>query len=354
MKLSYIILLVASLALASCSSRTPLLQKIAVDRPTLSIALISKDTPIPVRAPAIDPTLTASPIPKYTQKPATTVSEKELERIEARTPSSTPAPTITSKPTPAVSDNPPSTSDPYDQILLSPDKRFVAKLYNEYVYHTGRPTIEISDNTGSLLWTIPFQGEMPTGDPHPYLSLYKWSSDSSSLYFYNAFSFDGYYTLWDGLDLQLIRIATGKAERVLPGKGLMAFAFSPGEQYVAYTRDQDQPRRLIVRNLTNDSESMAKIDLKSDNYTQAGWISSSPNGDKILFHTENQERIQAILLDVDSMKQQLLLEFWGEEYWFSGWSENGVMYLHSPDNEVINIDVTTGITTTIGTATPVP
>ncbi|MBN1149549.1 MAG: hypothetical protein JXA78_19970, partial [Anaerolineales bacterium] len=197
---------------------------------------------------------TPTQIPSSALTNTTRPTEQETTTFS---PTSKPTLTLTASNTAntAVSKMPSPTPDPYDKILLSPDGRYVAKLYSEYNYITGRPTIEVLDNSGSLLWTIPYQRVMPTGDPHPYLRMHEWSSDSLTLYFYYAFHYDGVYTLWDGFDLQSIQVTTGRIQHIVPGAGLMAFAFSPNEQYVAYTRNQDQPRCLIVRNLANGGES---------------------------------------------------------------------------------------------------
>jgi len=299
----------------------------------------------------------ATPSPAVVASLTNTIRPPERNMV---TPSQTnkPAPTLTATITqlPTASHEPDATIDPYDQFLRSPDGRYEAKLYNEYAYSTGVSTIEIRDSSGSLLWTIPYQGGMPTGEPHPTLQLFKWSKDSSLLYFYYHFAYDGFDTLWNGSDLQAINVSSGDIKRLLPGEGLMAFAFSPEEGSIAYTRMQDEPRRLIIRSLADGKELSSPIEMDTENFTQAGWISWSPRGDKILFHTENQEVIQAILLDVSSMKQTVLFEYpsWEEVIAFNGWSENGVDFLRIPGDEVIRIDLTTGISTTIGTATPEP
>jgi len=101
-----------------------------------------------------------------------------------------------------LSVTPSSTPDLFSQILFSPNGKYVAKRYDPYLRSPfEKPAIEIFNEQGKLLWRIPYQGEMPIGDPRPSLSIYKWAIDSSKLYFYYAFHGDGGYTLTDGFNL---------------------------------------------------------------------------------------------------------------------------------------------------------
>ena len=117
----------------------------------------------------------------------------------------TPIPTDSKTPTP--SETLTATPKPPDQILYSPNGEYVAEFDNAY----GHPAfegqiIEILDKQNSLLWSIPYQHETAMVDPHPRLSIYGWSDDSSYLYFYYQFSPDGgdFAFWWDGFDLQRI------------------------------------------------------------------------------------------------------------------------------------------------------
>ena len=103
-------------------------------------------------------TLTPLPTPSFTQTPIPTIVK-------------TATPTI--KPTPF----------PRDEII-SPDGKFVAKLFSEYQHPSGKEAIEIWKSDGSAIWVVPYQGEMPTYDPRPSLSLYRWASDSSVFYLF--------------------------------------------------------------------------------------------------------------------------------------------------------------------------
>lgn len=138
----------------------------------------------------------------------------------------------------------------------------------------------------------------------------------------------------------------------------MAFAFSPDESRIAYVRRQDQPRRLIIRNLSNGTEKSIGIDLPvedEETYTQAGWIDWSPDGNELIYHTEVQEMIQAVHVDIPTMKQKVLFEFLDGKYWFDGWTLNGgLRFIQYPKYEVVEINVQTGEMTSVGTVTPTP
>lgn len=281
--------------------------------------------------------------------------------VDTITPTATSTPTSTHTPKPtatatlSVSATPSATPDPASQIAYSPDGKFIAKRYDPYGRPSlEKPVIEIFDEQNKLLWQIPYQGEMPTGDPRPSLSIYKWANDSSGLFFYYAFSYDGYHTLWDGFNLQKVNVKTGAIEKVFPGKELSAFAFSPDESSIAYAQYQDIPPKLVIRNLSTKGEKHINIDLTSENLIQVGWISWSPSGDKVIYHVENNEQVWAYYLDVETMEQKELLQFWLEEYWFDGWTADEKPRYLDIDQNVVIIDVETNEITVIGTATPKP
>jgi hypothetical protein len=306
----------------------------------------------------LPPTRTTIPTPTWTRVPSYTPTPT-LTKSQTFTPTLSNTPVNNPKPTATEGQY---VSDPY----WAPNNEYSAKLYFTSYHPPKAAKIEISDTNGIVLWTVTDPRGEIIGDPHPNLAIYKWSEDSSLLYFYYSFSYDGVETLWNGLDLQSIDIKTGQIKRVLPGEGLMAFAFSLDGSFIAYVRQQDQPRRLFIRNLSTGAEKNVVIDLPAENegtHTQAGWIDWSPDGHEILYYTfllsptERNEIYQAVHLDISTMKQRVLLEFFEGDYVFAGWTPNGsVRFLRYsyPKNEVVEINVKTGKMTTIGTVTPTP
>ncbi len=243
-----------------------------------------------------------------------------------------------------------------DAELVSPNQAYVAKLYGEYRHPSGRPTIEVFDREGRLIWSVEYQGELPTGDPRRALTIYRWSDDSERLYFYYSFRFDGYPTLWDGFDLQVLSMASGKLWRVLPGQGMMAFAVSPNERKIAYARQDDEPARVMVKDLQTGEETTIPIERIAVDNIQVGWFVWSPDSRHLLYSTENQEEIEVTVVDTRSWVQRKILDYFTEDTWFDRWvSDDVVRYLTDLNTgEMTDIDVGTGEVIVVGTATPKP
>ncbi|NUM44363.1 MAG: hypothetical protein HUU38_06610 [Anaerolineales bacterium] len=274
-----------------------------------------------------------------------------------KTPTKTPLPTYTRFPTSTPDPNatPSPTPDLADQVVISPDYNFVAKLYSGYIYPTGIETIEIQDTNGQVVWTLPYQGEIPTGDPRRYLRIYEWSQDSRHLYFYYAFGFDGVHTLWDGYNLQVMDVETGAIQQVIVGEELSAFQFSPNERYLAYTQADDSPRMLFIRDVQTGTERSVIAHVDSGNYVQAGWITWSDDSGEIVYHTWEDEWIQVYHVDIATMQTKMVFEYWVESYWFHGWSADGKsLEFISYEEEIIAINIDSGEQITIGTAIPTP
>ena len=194
------------------------------------------------------------------------VSTVTVTNTFAPTETKMPYPTLTPNPTATVtlsiSATPSATPDAAIQILNSPDGKYIAKLYVPYNGSSvERPVIEIFDEHNKLLWQIPYQGEVPESDPKPSLTTYEWSTDNSQLYFYYVWSPDGgdWAFWWTGYDLQKIDVKTGKIQHVLPGQGFMSFIISPDRTQIAYTREQDKPSIIYVRDLVTGSVKKARV-----------------------------------------------------------------------------------------------
>lgn len=286
------------------------------------------------------PTVTSSPIP----------------------PTSTVTLTPTTASTPEIFPTPTSTLKLPDQILNSPNGEYIAEFDNAYGHPAFEPqVIEIFDKNGSLLWEIPYQHEIATYDPHPGLTVYGWSKDSTYLYFYYDFHPDGgdFAFWWEGFDLQRINVQTGDIEQVIPGdrEKFVAFAFSPDETQIAYTREQDNPSILYIRNLSTGAEKTAKVISSSMDYVRVGDIHWSPSGKEIAFQTETDEFMaQTIVLNPANMEQKVIREYLVSTAYFQGWSDDGNLEFLDTEKgvRIVHINPKNNETIVIGTATPRP
>jgi Tol biopolymer transport system component len=259
-------------------------------------------------------------------------------------PTATLTPTLDSLPTinPSLFNTPFPTEGPSPfYSLASPNGEFVANAYFENQLPSGLQTIEVRDKGNKLIWVIPYQGEPPNSDPRPVLNILQWSSDSSQLYFYYVLSPDGgdIAFWWTGFDLQSLNMNTGEVQKILPGKGSMSFAVSPDGATIAYTRSQDNPFVIYIRNLSTDSEKKAAVINSSNNYARVGDIHWSPNGQDVAFQTETEEgKIQTILLNPVTLKQKVVEEYDLYTKWFDGWAENGKLQFSQISDDGMRID----------------
>lgn len=240
----------------------------------------------------------------------------------------------------------------YSHILFSPDGQYAAVKYSEVDHESGIPTLEILTSDGELLWSIPDEGGVPLTDPYPHLEAYRWSEDSSVLYFYYAFGFDGAFSLWDGYGLKQIDVNTGEISTLISSEGLSAFAISPNDRYLAYVRSADHPPAVVIRDLISGEQNRYPIEVEADVYEQAGWITWSPFSDALIFHTlQDGWMAQAIFFNHTSGRQYVFLEYYIEAYQFDEWLSPGtVRYVNLFKNATFDINVWTGA----GAPTPKP
>jgi len=288
--------------------------------------------------------------PTATSLPASPTSTVTIIPTETNTPVVLPTETPTPKPP--------------DQILDSPNGEFVAEFDNAYSDPAFEPQIiKILDKNGSPMWEIPYQHETAMADPHPSLRIYRWSKDSVYLYFYYYFSPDGGDRAfwWDGFDLQRINVETGNIEQVVPGdrEGYIAFAFSPDETQIAYTRAQDNPSIIYIHNLKTGVEKNTNVIVNTSmNYIRVGSIVWSPSGDKIAFQTESDDyRAQTIYLDPSTMKQKIVREYMVDNSYFDGWSDEAnlsFLDIKGGLGYIVHLNLKNGEVVEIGTPTPQP
>lgn len=271
------------------------------------------------------------------------VPESQVRTASIHTQTGTPPPTTTKQPIPS----PTPTFTLYLDATDSPDGNFSAKIHTSI---SEKPTIEIWDKSGKVLWKIPYQYSWePNSAPTSNMEIYGWSQNSEKVYFYYSFSYDGWYTLFNGSDLQVIDIYTGKIEKVIAGC-CFAFAFSSDMNQIAYTLNYE----VGILDLVNGTDKSTAV--LPGNYEQTGWIQYSPSESDVVFHTLDEAgMVKSILLNVDDMSQKIILEFAIESIFPAGWAENGnLRYWQLDDNSVFEINKQTLEQVMIGTATPYP
>jgi len=260
-----------------------------------------------------------------------------------------------------ASETPSPTATPWAfKSLISPNGEFVANAYFESEHPSGVQTIEIRDKEGKLIWQIPYQGELPTGDSRPLLNVFQWSNDGSELYFYYVWSPDGgdMAFWWTGYDLQKLDIKTGDIQHPLPGEGLMSFTISPDGTQIAYTRRQDQPSIIYVRNLSTGLEKKAYVLFGSKDYVRVGDIHWSPTGKELAFQTETDElMVQTIYLNLTTMRQRVIREYFFDKAHFQGWTNDGKLEFNEYNKglyQIVHVDLSNNESVIIGTPTPKP
>ncbi|MBN8656881.1 MAG: hypothetical protein J0M11_14180 [Anaerolineae bacterium] len=272
-----------------------------------------------------------------------TVLEPQTTVTSVQTQTKTLAPTLTKQPIP--SPTPPLIPNP--DIIISPDGNYYAQVINNI---SEKPKIEIRDKSEKVLWEIPYQYTWEgSSAPTSNLKIYGWSLNSDKVYFYYSFSYDGWYTLFDGSDLQSINVQTGKVEKII-ADCCFAFDFSSNMTHVAYTLNYE----VGILDLINGTNK--KTNILPGNYEQTGWIHYSPSGDMIIFHTLDETgMVKSILLNVHDMSQKIILEFVIESIFSAGWSETeNPRYWQVDNNSVFEVDKQTLEQVLIGTATPYP
>lgn len=242
----------------------------------------------------------------------------------------------------------------------SPNGEYTASAI--FYYGTEQQTIEIQDKQGNLLWQIPYQGELPHGDPRTTIGIYGWSDDSSQLYFCYYWSPDGgdIFIRNSCNSLQTIDVKTGELQDVIPG-GYTAFAISPNGSQIAYL-ECNESCIIHVRNLKSGSEKTASAVSVPQDYVAIGDISWSPSGNGLIFETQSSDYImmQTIYVNIATMKVKVIKKYavlLSQDKWASndGWvDDNTVRFLETGDSEleVIYLDVRSNESVVIGTPTP--
>jgi Tol biopolymer transport system component len=255
--------------------------------------------------------------------------------------------------------HPPTPTPPgYEEFLTSPNGEFTARAYHEYRLGQDESrwsifeSLELSTADGIVVTSLSYLRPYP-GDPHDEIAFAGWSPDSSQLYYYRAWGFDGFITLWDGFDLQSIAAPAGYIHQVV--EGLASFRFSPTWRYLVYSRDQDHPRILTVWDLQDDTERRLEISLPSEPYTQVGDFSWAPDESGLVYHSSIDEDFSIYYLPLDTMRPVLLLDCAVDIEWcsFEGWVDASTVQV-SDIRQVLEFDVRTGAIVSASTVTPSP
>lgn len=282
-------------------------------------------------------------------------------------PTTTTIPIITLTPNSLVtistptSEVPSPTAEPFIMSeLASPNGKYIA--YSYFYYGTEQQTLEIQDKEGKLIWQIPFQGELPHYDPRPTIGAHLWSNDSSQLYFCYYWSPDGgdIFIRYSCRELQTIDIKTGEIQTVVPD-GYTAFEISPNGSQLAYLQCNDETCAIHVRNLSTGSEKAASAIANLKDYIAEGGISWSPNGNSLVFHTQDAGyMLQTLYLDISTMKLRLIKKYpvpGFQDNWaaFDGWVDDNILrFVESgnPGEQVVYLNIRNNESVVIGTPTP--
>jgi WD40 repeat protein len=256
----------------------------------------------------------------------------------------TPSPTATKSRTP--------TPLRPDKEIIAPNEMFIGRTFHSRSTMQYSESLEIIDTAGTPIASFSHM-RPPPGDPHRYLTMAGWSPDSRSLYYYYEWGFDGFITLWDGFNLQSINSAGGYITPLV--NGLMAFSFSPNGTYLAYSRDDDHPRQLTIRNLDNLAERSTVIQLPENKTTQVGWMNWAPTEDGLIYHTSTEMNYSIYYLPLESMQSVHLLDCAMEINWceFDRWLDNETIRVNKVDG-ILEIDLKSGLVVNKATSTPSP
>ena len=286
------------------------------------------------------PSSATTPTARISASPTTITSTLKPSVTISPTASKTPSPTATYEP---------SVIDSKD----SPTGEYVAIAYDYYWNY--QQAVEIQDKQGKQIWRIPYQGELPQGDPHPYMNIYRWSDDSSQLYFCYSWGSDGGDppVQISCYNMQQLDIKTGAVHSV---------TLSPDESHVGYIICQDETCIIHVQNISTGLDKTASIVFESNERFTPLWGIAWYDDPDFVFELQNETHtIQMIYLDVSTMKYKVIKKY--PEHPLPGWAEfqwwvdsNTLEFLESSSEgiQVVYVDVRSGKTLVIGTPTPMP
>ena len=255
-------------------------------------------------------------------------------------------------PFPSPTNIPTATSLLPDQQLIAPNEKVIGRTFHFRSNQQYSETLEIINTAGTPITSFSHM-QPPVPDPHAYLMMSGWSPDSRFLYYFYSWGSDGFITLWDGFDLQSINSTEGYIIPLV--NGLMAFSFSPNGTYLAYARDDDQPRQLTIRNLETLAERSIVMQLPENETTQVGWMHWALTEDGLIYHTSTEMNYSLYYLPLESMKSVHLLDCSMEINWceFNQWLDHETIRVNKVDS-TLEINVRSGLVSNKATLRPSP
>ena len=237
------------------------------------------------------------------------VATLDLDALHTQTFATIEALPLIETPTPYLTPTPIGTDYFGDKRnLVSPNGDYVA--VRDFTADLDDPysmRILIIDRNNNVLWTIPFSWGIQV-DPHPFISPYRWSNDSSSLFYLEFGGGEGgYEPLYDGGDLWRIDIDSGEITWIIPCSGYKAFEFSNDEQYLAYICQDSAPLEIVVRHQETNEETRWSIPYESVEFYQAGEINWSSSDCELIFFVADTQTYETNLYFLDLLEDELRL-----------------------------------------------
>jgi hypothetical protein len=239
-------------------------------------------------------------------------------------------------------------------LLLSPDgtKRVQSLDWNNY---------EVLTKDGKVLWTISYGNKLGAFEPewHPiywslngkyiYFTCYHGPDDGSTKFFGSAFH--------DGDCIDRFDVDTGKLVELIPEihPGYYAFAISPDGSQLVYANQTETPVKIKLLDLNTQKERFLLIaDKKVLEMGSFGW---SPKMDRLIFTTlemlDDEKRIYSIfMLDMKSLKTQILVKNFGDWLEFKSWNEQGQILYRDTYNNEWQLNLESKVLFPLATATP--
>ncbi len=274
--------------------------------------------------------------------------------LNASTPSSTPTPEMTPVP-PEPEER--TYKEIVQQSVTSPDGKLAANLYEIMWHSLFVQTIEILDMEGEVVATISYQEQMPAGAPQKSMRIIGWSPDSSTVFFFYPWGYDGGGVyIFNGARLQALKVKDHIFEEIAPGNRI-SFSISPDGTKIAYTSD-DRVGIYDIASAVNKS-----VQIKIDRISHAGNIFWSPENTGFVYTVmkdDYAENTRELYLDEKTMEQVVLMDdVFIEGYRFVDWDKvgNPRYRVYNPDmdsGEIVAIDKRSAKSQVIGTPTPTP
>ena len=265
----------------------------------------------------------------------------------------TPLPTITVFPAETVH----PTVEQFAFSMLSPDDTKKIQSRDWIIF-------DILDIKSSrVLWSFSYDrakfGEGAGYSPEGGYTPFYWSKNGEYIYVYAHQGLDGgvkYSGDAFGAEEGVARfsISTGTMAEILLERqgGGYTFSISPDEKGIVYVDQREIPLVLRWKDLASGEE---KTLLTFDeNVLDAGDYGWSSQGDKFIFQTLGVNRNDFVLLDLKSLKSQIIIHEFKEPINFEFWNDPNKVFYSNWKRIIWQLDLETKTLTMVGTATPSP